>query len=75
MTIQEEFRKSIKEKGLAITLYNEKKILDFFCQTLQRFIREMRVDYKRNVANLPKIDLKSREWNKCVDAQIKNQAK
>ena len=44
-------------------------------EILQRFIEETNVDYKRNLANLPKIDLKSRGWNKCVDAQIKKQVK
>jgi len=39
-TIKEEFREFIKKELLAITPYDEKKILDFIKDTFQRFIEK-----------------------------------
>jgi len=41
-TIKEEFREFIKQELLAITPYDEKKVLKFIKRVLQRFIEETR---------------------------------
>jgi len=41
--IKEKFREFMKQESLAITPYDEEKILKFINQTLQRFIEETKI--------------------------------
>jgi len=51
-TIKEEFREFIKKELLAITPYDEKKILDFIKQVFQRFIKETDKELREELAEL-----------------------
>jgi len=71
-TIKEEFRKFMKRELLAITPYDEEKILEFIKKTIQRFIEETNPKKKSlNSGNFRWIDY----YNEFVDELHQKQAK